>query len=170
MPRAAFCKAEAERLRRDNKIFWPPVDVYAIAASLLLEVVPKPVWYWRSRALLKRDIGEIWVNANETPHGQRFSVGHEIGHFVLHPDQNVFSEHADPDSSEYSDDPDKALETEADYFSSVLLVPPEWLRRDVSSGCSPAELSALYDVSSDVIFIALKEHRLLTKVRTSPKR
>ena len=35
MVRSAFCRAAAERLRRDNKIVSPPVDVYAIASSLL---------------------------------------------------------------------------------------------------------------------------------------
>ena len=41
------------------------------------------------RALL--EYGQIHVNASESPAGQRFSIAHEIGHYLLHRDGFVFS-------------------------------------------------------------------------------
>ena len=104
------------------------------------------------------------MNTSESPAGQRFSIGHEIGHYVLHTDSFVFSPHEDPESALYAEDPDKELEREADYFSSVLLVPPQWLRKDVDAGMLPEQLANRYQVSQEVIFIALQQHRLLTRV------
>lgn len=167
--RIPLCQSEARRLRQEFNLKAPPVDVEKIAGGLFLQVVRKSPWPWNSRGLLRREEGEIWVNDAETLRGQRFCIGHEIGHFILHPDLDVFSEHVDPDSADYAADPMKALDDEAEYFSSVLLVPPDWLKRDVERKLTPIEMAHRYDVSKDVIFIALKQHRLLSKV-TSPRR
>jgi Zn-dependent peptidase ImmA (M78 family) len=164
--RTSFCHEQARHLRHELDIAAPPVDVHAIASGLLLDVIEKNPWRWRSRSLLRRDLSQIWVNAEESRRGKRFSVGHEIGHHVLHPDALVFSEHADPESADYAVNPDAALESEADYFSSVLLVAPDWLRQDVSDGLTVDELVDRYDVSREVIFIALEQHRLLSKIGT----
>jgi Zn-dependent peptidase ImmA (M78 family) len=113
---------KARDILRDAGITIPPVDVKSIAESFFLQVVQSDTRRYGGRALLEH--GQIHVNASESPAGQRFSIGHEIGHYVLHPDGFVFSAHEDPQSELYAEDPDNELEREADYFSSVLLVPP----------------------------------------------
>ena len=159
--RNRYCEMKAAELLRDAGITTPPVDMKGIAESLFLPIVQSDTREHGGRALL--DHGEIHVNAAESPAAQRFSIGHEIGHQVLHPDSFVFSAHEDPESELYSEDPTKELEREADYFSSVLLVPPKWLREDVKAGMSPDQLAIRYQVSRDVIFIALTHHRLLNR-------
>ena len=72
--------------------------------------------------------------------------------------------HEDPGSDLYAEDSDQEQEREADYFSSVLLVPPRWLRKDVDAGWAPPALADRYQVSQGVIFIALRQHRLLSRV------
>ena len=104
------------------------------------------------------------MNISESMTGQRFSIGHEIGHYLLHPDDFVFSAHEDPENEQYSEDPATELEREANYFSSVLLVPPRWLRKDVDAGFMPVEMANRYQVSQEVIFIALDQHRLLNRI------
>ena len=165
MVRRKHSEHEADTLRDGMGIAEPPDDVVSIAAALFLQIAEKQPWLWNSRSLLRRDTGEIWVNAGESRRGRRFSIGHEIGHFVLHPDVEVFTQHADPASAEYSSDPDKELEREADYFGSVLLVPPTWLAKDVDAGMTTDELARRYDVSAEVVFIALDQHRLLSRIR-----
>ncbi len=162
--RRQFCISEAKRLRRELNITQPPVPIEEIAKALFLEIKVKTGWLRSRRALLRRELGEIWVNGEESRRAQRFLVGHEVGHFVLHRNVTVFSEHADEDSAEYSKDPMKELDKEADFFSSVLLVPPDWLTQDVNAGLTPDELSERYWVSREVIFIALDQHQLLRKV------
>ena len=160
--RRRLCESKAGKILAGAGITTPPVDVEAIAESLFLRVVRADIGEHRGRSLLAR--GEIVVNAGESLVGQRFSTGHEIGHSVLHPDGFVFSAHEDPASDLYAEDPDHELEREADYFSSVLLVPPRWLRKDVDAGLAPPALANRYQVSQDVIFIALRQHRLLSRV------
>lgn len=168
--REKLCKAEADQLRREVGSNVPPFDVIEMAGSLFLTAIPKSPWKWRSRSLLRRENGEIWINAEETEHGKRFSVGHEIGHFLLHADALVFSAHAEETSHDYAADPEKELEKEADYFSSVLLVPPTLLRKDVDQGMMPDDLVKRYDVSREVIFIALEQHHLLSRVGARRRR
>ena len=160
--RTRFCQSRAAEILQGAGITTPPVDVAAIAESLFLTVVQADIAEHRGRSLLDRS--EIVVNANESSAGQRFSIGHEIGHSVLHPHGFVFSAHEDPESALYAEDSDQELEREADYFSSVLLVPPRWLRKDVDAGLAPPALADRYQVSRDVIFIALRQHRLLSRV------
>lgn len=38
----------------------------------------------RLSGLLLPDVREVWVNAGEAPVRRRFTVGHELGHWVLH--------------------------------------------------------------------------------------
>ncbi|MGE0539191.1 MAG: ImmA/IrrE family metallo-endopeptidase [Dehalococcoidia bacterium] len=168
--RKAYCRSEAQRLLSDCTINAPPVDATAAAASLFLEVQVKRPWRWASRSLLRREDGQIWVNADESRRGQRFSIGHEIGHFLLHPDTSVFSEHADPETLDYAPDPQKTLEAEADYFSSVLLVPPKWFSADVLVGLQTRELVCRYDVSDEVVFIALQQRGLLSRLGKRSRR
>lgn len=160
--RKKYCEETARRLLDECGALEPPVDVKAIAEALFLKVVRTGTGEHGGRALL--DHGEIRVSANETVAGQRFSVGHEIGHYLLHPDGFVFSSQEDPESDLYASDPDKELEDEANYFSGVLLVPPAWLRRDVDAGLKPRELAQRYHVSQDVIFIALTQCGLLDRI------
>jgi Zn-dependent peptidase ImmA (M78 family) len=84
---------------------------------------------------------------------------------MLHPHSDVFSIHEDELRHEHAQDPHKALEDEADYFASVLLVPPAWLKADVARGLSADDLADRYQVSREVMFIALREHKLLNRVK-----
>lgn len=163
--RKQLCEHEAQRLREELSMTEPPIDVYRMAAALLIPLRPVTPWRWRGRALLQTSPLEITYNPEESPRGLRFSIAHEIGHFVLHSDAEVFSVHEDELRHEYADDPHKALEREVDYFASVLLVPPAWLKADVRKGLAPEILAERYDVSQDVVFIALKDHKLLNLVK-----
>ena len=160
--RKRYCEARAKELLNGSGVTEPPVDVEAIAAALFLQVVQTDAGEHRWRAMLDR--GQIRVNESDPPVAQRFSIGHEVGHSVLHREGFVFSAHDDPESDLYASDPDRELEREADYFSSVLLVPPRCLRKDVDAGMQPADLARRYQVSRDVIFIALEQHRLLHRI------
>ena len=161
--RKRFCEASAAELLAGAGVAEAPVDVEGLAESLLLKVARIPGWKHHARALLEH--GEIRVNASESPEAQRFSIGHELGHHSIHPDGFVFSAHEDPESDLYAEDPDAELEREAEYFSSVLLVPPKWLRRDVGNGMTLAVLERRYRVSRAALFSALGQHRLLNRVR-----
>ncbi len=92
---------------------------------------------------------EIWVNAaegREWPPRRRFSIGHELGHCVLHEDgqRSLFCRHGTIDfapdeeaaiesraASGGAADEDEVvalIEREANQFAAALLMPPELMR------------------------------------------
>lgn len=81
--------------------------------------------------------GEIWVNAEEArqwPPRRRFTIGHELGHWVMHRagQQSLFCRKAtvDPDETGPADTrpPLPITEEEANMFAAALLMPAELMR------------------------------------------
>ncbi|MGI8726777.1 MAG: ImmA/IrrE family metallo-endopeptidase [Solirubrobacterales bacterium] len=91
-------------------------------------------------ALLLPSEREIWVSAAEArawPRRRRFSIAHEVGHWLLHRDgqQSLFcrrasiDEGADPGRADADARPELPLiEREAHAFASALLMPGDLLR------------------------------------------
>jgi Zn-dependent peptidase ImmA (M78 family) len=74
-----------------------------------------------------QDKFEILVNTNLSLHQQRFSIAHEIAHFVLHP-QKIREYGSLKRSSDQSDPKHfSELEKEADEFGGELLMPEKLL-------------------------------------------
>jgi uncharacterized protein DUF955 len=78
---------------------------------------------------------EIWLNADEArqwPGRRRFTLGHELGHWVLHRHGRsaVFCRAASLSAGERGDALDRlpAIEAEAHAFAAALLMPAEALR------------------------------------------
>jgi len=147
--RAAHCRQAARQLLKRHAVLAPPVPVDVIAAALGLEVsyvrLPRGL---DARLVKTEKDARIDVATGQARVRQRFSVAHELGHHCLG--------HAHDDGT--------VAEKQANIFAGALLVPQPWLATDVKSGLSPTELASRYDVSSEVLFIALKDGRLLTKV------
>jgi len=89
--------------------------------------------------LLLTSAGKIWVNAEEArewPPRRRFTIGHELGHWVLHRDgeRTLFCRKAtvQPDEQENGrsevEVPD--IEEEANVFAAALLMPARLIRRE----------------------------------------
>jgi hypothetical protein len=81
--------------------------------------------------LLLASRGEIWVNAGEArewPPRKRFTIAHELGHWILHRtgQQALFCRHG---SVEESDRPElPPAEVEANAFAAALLMPADLVR------------------------------------------
>lgn len=86
--------------------------------------------------LLLTDRGEIWVNAQEArewPGRRRFTIGHEVGHYLLHQDESprIFCRSGDIVDAEQDlqgPTPKPATESEADAFAAALLMPEHLIR------------------------------------------
>lgn len=144
--RIAFCRKMADKTLKDHAVKGPPVPVEQIASSLGFEMrevaLPRGV-----DARLRRDGAErvIEIAAGQHVHRHRFSIAHELGHFVLR-HENLTSQVA---------------EAEANRFAGALLAPGRWLAPDYRKGLKMEALVARYGVSSQVIFIALKNARVI---------
>ncbi|NVK21691.1 MAG: ImmA/IrrE family metallo-endopeptidase [Kangiellaceae bacterium] len=99
------------------------------------------------------DTDTIFVNEEEYPLRQTFTVAHELGHRILHKDWAA--------SNQYrvllrnDDEPKDSYEKEADEFAGNLLVPRFLL--DKYKQLSKQDLSKLFAVSVPVINIRLNK-------------
>ena len=102
--------------------------------AVLLE--PAPVTWGSSEGALVRNPNNpnewgIFYNAKARPERQRFTLAHELGHFVLHRDSHA-SFNCDKESIYTGADTLKQIEREADEFASNLLMPGDLLRQRIT--------------------------------------
>jgi len=122
------------RLLEENEINGAPVDVERVATSLGIDVRKTPTEDDISGFLLTQGDGlrVIGVNSLHHPNRQRFTIGHEIGHFALH---NKAGVHVDRLvvrlRSSASSTGEEREEVEANRFAAELLVPRNFLERDL---------------------------------------
>lgn len=129
---AIIATQQAERVLKERGITTLPIDPFALAASVDIEVQAKPDTAPGVSGLLVRvgsSFGILYAThiPNDTYH--RFSVAHELGHFFLpgHMDAVLPGDtkfHASR-AGFVSDDP---YEVEADHFAAGLLMPDPMFR------------------------------------------
>jgi hypothetical protein len=156
-----------------------------------IDLVPTPNLEARfsTVAYITRDLREIRVDDfvfNRQPYRLRFSIAHELGHLVLH--RNIYTQmtFTTPDEwktameslgqAEY-----KRLESQADRFAGLLLVPPAQFRdqfeqvtialaqarttfknlSEQSQDYAVKALAKTFDVSSGAIWFRLRDERLI---------
>ena len=130
--RLKMAKQQAEAFLRDEGINTLPVDPFAIARSRDIEVKPKPDTAGGVSGMLLRHgnvFGILYATHIASEGFQRFSVGHELGHYFLEghidhvlPKDGVHTSHA----GFVSADP---YELEADQFAAGLLMPSAPFKR-----------------------------------------
>jgi Zn-dependent peptidase ImmA (M78 family) len=124
---------EAKRLLESNSVTRPPVPVEALAAALAIDVRYSAGNDDVSGALIRsEDSVVIAVNSAQHENRQRFTIAHEIGHFLLHKGTQV---HFDDDfrvNYRKADSTGTATadEKEANWFAAVFLMPEHFLRKD----------------------------------------
>ena len=115
-----------------------PVDVVAIAKKMGLEVRKERAEPDISGFLLrdpKTGFAVIGVNSVQHANRQRFTVAHELGHFLLHRGDKLHVDRGyevklrDIKSSEGTD----LEEKEANLFAAELLMPEQFLAKDLLS-------------------------------------
>jgi predicted nucleic acid-binding Zn-ribbon protein len=144
----AEARAAATALLAEQEIIEPPVDVVAIASALGMPIAYEALGNVDGE--LRK--GRIRVNKDHHPVRQRFTIAHEIGHVRLHTSHGVRGSKA---------------EREANAFAGTLLVPPSMLRVAVTATPEFERLRQLFQVSRDVLSIALDQARLTAKLSNS---
>ncbi|MCX8018455.1 MAG: ImmA/IrrE family metallo-endopeptidase [Rhodocyclaceae bacterium] len=127
-----------------------PVDVHAIAARLGVEVHSEAID--ESGRIELADVPRIVVNGNEAWVRQRFTVAHELGHWVLghlRQGQRLFRDRPEAFSTAAS-----GVEREANAFAAALLMPADALRYAMQQGIADSlqSLARLFDVSQSAMY------------------
>lgn len=128
-----------------------PIDVNKIVEHLGFEVHFLDSMDDKHSAIILRDDKLVGLNESHHPHRTRFSVGHELGHFLL--------EH--PPEEDCNPDEIRIWNQEADEFAAELLVPYELLKTLIKSNSSN-ELARHFNVSRDVVIIHAQKTRLFS--------
>ena len=141
-------EAAANEARRRTGHDNLPVDVRAIAVELGVAVAIRPLPSALSALIVRHgENAAICVNATEFHGRQRFSIAHELGHFVLHHADHHFIEYGVSPSVE-GESPGYSWEAEqhANRFAAELLMPGDRIRADAPH-FSLSRLARRYDVS-----------------------
>ncbi|RJQ32230.1 MAG: ImmA/IrrE family metallo-endopeptidase [Actinobacteria bacterium] len=102
------------------------------------------------------NMSAIGYNQSQHRHRQRFTVAHELGHFLL---GHTSKERPLDLESKVPD------EVEANQFAAELLMPLALLKSDINGGQKqPKMLAKKYDVSEEAIWWRLLECRLIEKI------
>jgi Zn-dependent peptidase ImmA (M78 family) len=156
-------------LKEANQVV--PVDVSRVAQHYGLGIHLQELEDAVSGMLVIRDShAVIGVNQNHHPNRQRFTIAHEIGHYLLHADQaRVFIENLDLYRDELSSNGTSAREIEANAFAAELLMPTFALRKLVKGQLIDAyfdehiirRLAAKFGVSTQAITVKLSRLGLI---------
>ena len=105
--------------------------------------------------------GKIYVNHNDSPFRQRFTIAHEIGHAVLHSEnykKNGILEQIDMFRT--GKEAGNELELEANEFAATLLMPENLVRKYWSSWGSVEMLADIFKVSLSAMSYRLYKLKL----------
>ncbi len=149
-----------------------PVDIRAIAESYNIVIRTRQLDEAVSGLLVvKNGHATIGVNENHHPNRQRFTIAHEIGHFLLHRSSSQVFIDATPIffRDETSSDGSQRQEIEANAFAAELLMPEHLLRQhlvnhplDALDEDAVRPLAAKFGVSIQALTIRLTRLGLIT--------
>jgi Zn-dependent peptidase ImmA (M78 family) len=137
-------------------VSYAPVDVYGLARALGLMVEEKMLIDDCSGSIERAGNSyKVTVNSVHSANRKRFTVAHELGHFVLHDhliDSGIY------DNKMYRDARiSDSQETEANKFAASILMPSNLIYRLKKQGFHEApELARELEVSEQAINIRLE--------------
>lgn len=144
-------RLRAARLLAEHNIERPPTPdglVYLMSDRLLVQLDDMPV---ELPGMLARNYPRsvIWLRKGDQPVRRRFTLWHEVGHFLMH--MGIYYCLAKGAR-------ETRTERQADEFAANVLMPRGWLLRDLAEvTCEPRTLAQRYGVSLQAMTIRLRE-------------
>jgi Zn-dependent peptidase ImmA (M78 family) len=149
-------------LLEEHGVAVPPVSVDRIARKAGVEVKFGELGEVSGLLLRANGNATIGVNVSHAPVRRRFTIAHELGHFLLH---DGISSHYDRDykvnfRSAESSQATNTQEVEANFFAASLLMPRKFLDADdavdqLDSDIGVARLAERYKVSRHAMSLRL---------------
>jgi Zn-dependent peptidase ImmA (M78 family) len=165
-----LARRKARELLKEAGIVEPPIPIEELAKRTKGDIRYEPFRGELSGMRLAQANGSvIGVNALHPRVRQRFTIAHEIGHLLLHPDdafhldESLPIQFRDQRSSTGKDE----TEVEANQFAAELLMPEEMVRRAVvpwigkSAEDAIEDLAGKFEVSVQAMTIRLTALRFL---------
>ena len=165
---------EAEELRQKHGMTGFPLDVAQLAAIMGVRVSRENLEDKISGALFAQEENVVMaVNANHAARRQRFTMAHELGHYVLHWSGEETTAFVDGSlgfrRDERSHDGSVEIEIEANAFAAELLMPRVQVEKmasapdfDWQDETSLRKLSGFFGVSEQAVTVRLTSLGLLS--------
>lgn len=157
---ASDIRRQAARLLDSAGISHEPVSLRDVVSALNLELVTRTREPFTSEAALEPlgDGRAIVLNGPGDSSRKRFTIAHEIGHFVLHP------ERCRPERGGAANEAGRAEEREADTFAAELLMPEHLVREAVREhGPDATRLADRFEVSRKAMQTRLRSLGLVER-------
>ncbi len=150
---ASDIRLQAARLLERAGVSREPVSLRDVVSALNLELVQRTCEPFAPEAALEPvgDSHAIVLGGGKDERRRRFTIAHEIGHFVLHP-ARLRPERGGGVNAAW-----QAQERDADQFAAELLMPETLLRQAVvEQGSDPSRLADRFDVSRQAMQTRLR--------------
>lgn len=136
-----------------------PVKIIKLANDLDISVYSTSFKNNISGAILKKDNKYvIYINEKDNKNRQRFTIAHEIAHFLLHRDKIGDNLTDIPSGIMYRSRLSNIYEKQANRLASEILIPFKLLRNLlIENTTDVSKLANLFGVSKEAIRIRLKE-------------
>lgn len=127
---------KADAFLKENEVNSYPVDIIGLCETAGITVFEDDLPERVSGFIVIQDkplepYGKeklIVVNENELATRQRFTIAHELAHYILHKEKNQ-ELYAHRDAGQYG-----GIETEANTFASAILMPEKLVKEVIQSG------------------------------------
>lgn len=154
---------QATELLKQTSLFKQMIDVDAVAEALKISVNSQPLEDGFSAFLLvKEGNATAFVNSDHHPNRQRFSLAHEIGHFILHhqPSKKLDDLFLDKSLALYTrkDHHSNVMEREANEFAASLLMPKDLIEKYIAK--NDLNIEDEFDVSRLAMAFGVSEQAL----------
>lgn len=138
-------------------IYEPPIQIEKIANFFSLKIIYYPEFPDSISGTMAKEEMLIGINSNHHPNRQRFTIAHELGHYILgHDDLKIIDDTFDKNTDK---------EKEANKFAAELLIPEYFLKKDIKEkSWDIPSLSQRYKVSEQVMTIRIMNLNLLDKI------
>ena len=151
------CSEELLSFAKTNDICLEPLDVSTLTQKLGIIMRMEAMKGDESGSLKKDKKTGKWiitVNSLHHPNRQRFTIAHELGHYIKHNnvadlfEDNVFFRNGDQNN----------YETEANKFAAEILMPEESFRRYISEVSKQViDIAEKFGVSSMAVRVRAKQ-------------
>lgn len=148
---------KVQALRERTGLTYPQNNLLDIAKALGVEVyfAELPVGNKEVDGIIKWEEGgaKIYINDKFNPTRKTFTLAHELGHYLLHPNEEKLR----VDRFNYSLDTKESLEeTEANYFAASLLMPKEEFIKVLSLTDDLSKIASYFGVSEAAVKTRIK--------------
>ncbi len=134
-PRYSLARKRAVELLKRARVRKAPIPVEKIATLLGAQIVYQPFSGEISGVVHRNNDGSavVGVNSSHSPQRQRFTIAHELGHLLLHADENLHIDENFPIGlrSGISGKAVDEHEIEANQFAAELVMPAHFMHKDI---------------------------------------